>query len=170
MKHKTKLRIWSIFSEPDRAMLKTPSAPVDLPNLGTPAMQKLIDEMLLTMRQAEGIGLAAPQIGQPLRIAVVAGTVDGQAEPYILVNPVTSVIGSEQIDDEEGCLSIPGVFGIVPRAARISLKAFDRHGQPFSLTAEQLLARVIQHEVDHLNGVLFLDRLTSYTKGQEKMT
>jgi len=170
MKKRTKLRIWSIFTETDKTMLKTPTQPVDLSTLQNPETQQLIDDMIKTMKQADGIGLAAPQIGQSIRLAIVAGEVNGQKEPFVLVNPVVNVIGAEQDEGEEGCLSVVGVFGLVPRAATITLKAFDRFGQPWSVTATELFARVIQHEVDHLNGVLFLQRLTSFTKGQEKLS
>lgn len=151
-------------------MLKTPAVPVDLTTLDQPDIQQLIDDMIKTMNQAEGIGLAAPQVGQSIRLAVVDGAVSGQAKPYVLINPIVQVSDPEQSEAEEGCLSIPGVFGLVPRPKKITLKAFDRHGQPWSIPAEQLLARVIQHEVDHLNGTLFLDRLTSFTRGQEKLS
>ncbi len=151
-------------------MLKTASKPVDLSTLASAGMQQLIDDMIKTMQQAEGIGLAAPQIGQPIRLAIVAGEVGDRSEPLVLVNPVVSINDPKQVESEEGCLSIPGVFGMVPRAGHITLKAFDRHGQPWSLQAGELLARVVQHEIDHLNGLLFLDRLTSYTKGQEKIS
>lgn len=170
MKRKTKLRIWSVFTHGDTTMLKTPAQPVDLSTLQNPETQQMIDDMIKTMKQADGIGLAAPQIGQSIRLAIVAGEVNGQKEPFVLINPVVSVIGAGQIEGEEGCLSIAGVFGLVPRAEKITLKAFDRFGQPWSTQATELFARVIQHEVDHLNGVLFLQRLTSFTKGQEKLS
>lgn len=170
MKRKTKLRIWSLFESADQSMLKTSAQVVDVSSLAESATQQLIDDMIKTMNQANGIGLAAPQIGQSIRLAVVSGDIADRSEPFVLVNPIVSVVRAEQVEGEEGCLSIPGVFGIVPRAANITLKAFDRHGQPWTLPASELLARVIQHEVDHLNGILFLDRAISYTKGQEKLS
>lgn len=150
-------------------MLKTSARPVDLALLITPEMQQLIDDMVKTMFQAQGIGLAAPQIGKSLRLAVVSGELQNRSAPLVLINPTVSAIGTEQQNDEEGCLSVPGVFGLVPRAIHMAVKAFDRHGQPWSLTADNLLARVIHHEVDHLNGILFLERATGITKGQEKL-
>ena len=150
-------------------MLRTPGQLVDLSTLENTDMQELIDQMITSMHQAEGIGLAAPQIGRSLRLTVIAGEVQGHREPLILINPVVEVIGTEQNTGEEGCLSITGVFGQVVRASRIRVKAFDRRGQLFVTTAEDLFARVILHEVDHLNGVLFIDRATSITKGQEKL-
>ncbi len=170
MKRKTKLPIWSYFNTVQRALLTETAQPIHVSGIGQPTMQKLIDDMLITMKQAKGIGLAAPQIGQSIRLAVISGEIDERVEPYVLINPVLQVAGTTQVEGEEGCLSIPGVFGMVPRAATISLKAFDRLGQPWSMDAHELLARVIQHEVDHLNGVLFLERLTTYTKGQEKIS
>lgn len=150
-------------------MLKTPARLVDLPSLATKDMQKLIDNMIKTMWQADGVGLAATQIGKSMRLAVIVGEGGGRTEPLILVNPTISVVGTEQNISEEGCLSVPGVFGNVARASHIIVKAFDRHGQAWTKPADDLFARIIQHEIDHLNGVLFIDRTTDFTKGQEKL-
>jgi peptide deformylase len=167
MKRHTTLRIWSIFSEADVAMLRTPALPVALAECALPEMQQRIDDMIATMYQAEGIGLAAPQIGVNQRIAVIAAEVAGRSAPLVLLNPTIEALGTEQESGEEGCLSIPKVYGMVPRAITVQLKACDRHGQPYTLQAKGLFARVLQHEVDHLNGVLFIDRATSYTKGEK---
>lgn len=164
----TRLRIWSLFNADDVSMLRTPGQPMSLDQLDQPEMQQRIDDMLLTMRKAEGIGLAAPQIGQSLRLAVIDRAVDDVlTDDLVMMNPTWQPIGANQENGEEGCLSIPKVFGMVSRHFAIRLTYFDRHGQQQSLDARGLLARVIQHECDHLNGVLFIDHATSYTKGQE---
>lgn len=170
MKHRTKLRILSIFNTADRQLLKTSAELVDLRTLAHDGMQRLIDDMITTMWRADGVGLAATQIGRSLRLAIVVGQVNGRAEPFVLINPTVTVFGDEQNSGEEGCLSVPGVFGIVKRATRINLKAFDRYGQPWSLPAADMFARIIQHEIDHLNGTLFIDRTSDITKGREKLS
>jgi peptide deformylase len=117
-------------------------------------IHKLLDDMAETMYDAEGVGLAAPQIGISKRVAVVdAGDEHGLVE---LVNPQIVEQEGEELG-VEGCLSIPGLTGEVRRAKKIKVTAQDRDGQPFTLEATDLLARAIQHEIDHLNGVLFID-------------
>jgi peptide deformylase len=125
----------------------------------TEELQHLIDDMFETMHACEGIGLAAPQVGRLERLAVV----EVDERPIVLINPeVISGEGSERA--EEGCLSIPDVFGEVERSSRVMVRALDRHGQPFELEASGLLARAIQHEIDHLHGKLFIDYLSFLKK------
>ena len=119
-------------------------------------IRRLIDDMFATMHEAKGIGLAAPQVGRLERIAVV--DVDGD-RPLALVNPeIVSVEGT--IKGEEGCLSIPDVFADVERNARVVVRALDRNGEPFTVEGTELLARCLQHEIDHLHGKLFIDHLS----------
>lgn len=121
----------------------------------TDELRTLIDDMFETMYAAEGIGLAAPQVGRAERVFVA--DVDGT--PYVFVNPeIAAREGSER--GEEGCLSIPEIFGDVDRAAWVRAHAVDRDGNPFELEASGLLARCIQHELDHLDGKLFIDYLS----------
>lgn len=168
MPKKTKLRVWTIFSPGDERLLRTPGESVALADISGQTVQRLLDDMLVTMKQAQGIGLAAPQIGQSLRIAVIAREVDPALPgPLILINPIITQPSSDQVPIEEGCLSIPGVFGIIRRAEGITVRYFDRFGQVHNMTTAGLLARVIQHEVDHLHGVLFIDRQPEFTRGQE---
>jgi peptide deformylase len=115
-------------------------------------LHKLLDDMAETMYDANGVGLAAPQIGILKRVVVV-DTGEGLIE---LVNPEIIAKEGEQFGPE-GCLSIPGLTGDVRRALKARVRAQDRHGQPFEVEGEELLARAFQHEVDHLNGVLFID-------------
>ncbi len=122
-------------------------------------LKRLIDDMFTTMYAAEGIGLAAPQVGRMERLAVV----DVEGARYVLINPeIVAREGSARA--EEGCLSIPDVFGEVERPQRITLRALDADGEPFELAADELLARCIQHEVDHLHGKLFLDYLSVFKR------
>lgn len=125
----------------------------------TDDLKRLIDDMFTTMYAAEGIGLAAPQVGRTERLAVV----DVEGARYTLINPeIISRDGSARA--EEGCLSIPEVFGEVERSQRITVRALDADGSPFELAASELLARAIQHEIDHLHGKLFLDYLSVFKR------
>lgn len=120
----------------------------------TDELRQLIGDMFTTMYAAEGIGLAAPQIGRTERLAVV----DVEGAKYTLINPeILAREGAARA--EEGCLSIPDVFGEVERPQRITVRAMDIEGRPFELAADELLARAIQHEIDHLHGRLFIDYL-----------
>jgi peptide deformylase len=127
-------------------------------------IQRLIDDMVETMREYDGVGLAAPQVHVGLRLAVleIPGD-DERAEESValtvLVNPVVSPVGSETEVGWEGCLSIPDLRGQVPRLTHLRLVAFDRDGSRYSLEASGFFARVIQHECDHLDGNVYLDRM-----------
>ncbi len=126
-------------------------------------IKKLLDDMAQTMYAANGVGLAAPQVGASLRIIVLdAG--EGLLE---LVNPVV-VAGEGSEAGNEGCLSIPGVYGEVERCAKVRVEGFTREGKKVVLEGEGFLARVLQHEIDHLDGVLFIERASSLYKGQQE--
>ena len=131
--------------------------------IDTPSMQRLIDDMFDTMNEYVGIGLAAPQVHQDRRL-FVAGVDDPNStmQPVVMINPEIEVIDDEKEEDWEGCLSIPDIRGKVIRAKNIRVRFLDRHGRLQQLTATGFPARVIQHETDHLNGVLFVDRMTSF--------
>ena len=120
------------------------------------SLRQLSEDMLETMYDAPGVGLAAPQIGLSLRFFVFDAK--GGAGPGAVANPVLSGLEGEQVD-EEGCLSIAGLWAVSPRAMRARVDGFDVDGRPISLSAEGLLARIFQHETDHLHGTLFIDRL-----------
>ena len=125
----------------------------------TGELKQLVEQMFTTMYAAEGIGLAAPQVGRTERLAVV----DVEGAKYALINPeIVAREGSARA--EEGCLSIPDVFGEVERPQRVTVRALDIDGKPFELAADELLARCIQHEVDHLHGKLFLDYLSVFKR------
>ena len=124
--------------------------------------RNLAKEMLQSMYSAKGIGLAAPQVGISQELLVIdINFEDSGAEPLILINPEITAFGSTLNSYEEGCLSIPGVYLNVVRPSTIKLKFRDEMGRPRKMNADGLLARCIQHEVDHLKGILFLDRVTS---------
>jgi peptide deformylase len=120
------------------------------------SLHRLLDDLLETMRDAPGIGLAANQIGVPLRVAVI----ELEEKVTELINPQI-VRASGEVIDWEGCLSIPGFVAEVKRAAKVTVKAQDRHGKEFRIKGEELFARALQHEIDHLNGILYIDYLES---------
>jgi peptide deformylase len=131
----------------------------------TPEIRKTIEDMVDTMYDEVGLGLAAPQVGVSLRLMVVADE-DGR-EARALINPVITEQGGE-IVAEEGCLSLPGIFAPVKRAEWVRLEAHDPEGTAVSIIARGLRARVLQHEMDHLDGVLFIDRLDPVTRDRIK--
>ena len=125
----------------------------------TEELRRLMDDMFETMYAAKGIGLAAPQVGRTERIAVI----DVDDNPFVVVNP--EIVHAEgTIKGEEGCLSIPEVYGDVERSARVLVRALDRRGKPFEIEATELLSRCLQHEIDHLHGKLFLDYLGPFKR------
>jgi peptide deformylase len=139
-----------------RPGLAAPAAPVELFDS---ALERLIDDMVETMYAAPGIGLAAPQVGVPLRVCVIDLTVGKRdGELLTLVNPEFVEREGMQLEDE-GCLSLPGFTATVPRPLRAVVRARDRHGAERTVEGTGLLARALQHEIDHLDGRLFLDRL-----------
>jgi peptide deformylase len=130
----------------------------------TAEIKRIIADMTETMWHQIGIGLAAPQVGLPHRILVMD---DGQGGAQALINPeIESRSGT--IREEEGCLSLPGVFGVVERSKTITVRAMDADGKPVSFEAAGLKARIVQHELDHLDGVLFIDRLPPVTRDRIK--
>jgi peptide deformylase len=136
------------FGDP---VLKSRAAPVDKFD---ESLEQLAEDMLETMREYEGVGLAANQVGRLKRILVAAL----EDEEYVIVNPEINETGDESEKDVEGCLSIPEIQVEVERPTRVTISGQDRSGAPVRLEAEGLLARILQHEMDHLNGVLILDR------------
>ena len=149
-------------------VLRTKAQPVPVAEIGSVRIQRLIDDMFETMREYSGIGLAAPQVHEAVRVFVagirsapIAGymTDDGEMPLVTMINPQLSLIGEPTDRGWEGCLSIPDIRGLVPRAPEVRVQAYDRHGKRFTLTARGLPARVIQHETDHLDGILFFDRM-----------
>jgi peptide deformylase len=131
--------------------------------LRSPAIQTLIDNMMETMVEYNGVGLAAPQIHESLSLAVIESHGPrGDIPMMVLVNPNVTVLDEELIDDWEGCLSIPELRGRVPRWRKLRVDALDRHGNKLELVAEGFAARVVQHEFDHLMGKVYLDRMHDF--------
>jgi peptide deformylase len=119
-------------------------------------LQRLIDDMIETMRAAPGVGLAGPQVGIPLRLAVIE--VDDKIT--VIINPEI-IKRSGEVELDEGCLSVPGYWGKLLRSEQVTVKARNRDGREFRLSAEGLLAQALQHEIDHLDGMLYIDRMAS---------
>ncbi|MGQ0607936.1 MAG: peptide deformylase [Chloroflexota bacterium] len=131
----------------------------------TPEIRRTVEDMIDTMYDEVGIGLAAPQVGISLRLMVVGHEKSGEARA--IVNPVIAEQGGE-VTAEEGCLSLPGIFAPVTRAEWVRLEGQDLDGESVSIKARGLTARVFQHEMDHLDGVLFIDRLDAMTRDRIK--
>jgi peptide deformylase len=156
-------------------VLRARARAVDPGQIRSPVIQRLIDDMFDTMREYQGVGLAAPQVHESVRI-FVAGFApspeddeeeddedDDRRVPLMaLINPEITPASPEVVEDWEGCLSIPDLRGRVPRARQITVRAYDRKGKRIEVRASGFTARVIQHETDHLDGVLFLDRMKSF--------
>jgi peptide deformylase len=144
----------NILIYPDPFLLKK-AAPVSRVD---EKVRELIRDMFETMRAASGVGLAAPQLGVGKRVIVDISHVEKEVAPLALVNP--EIVESRGLEEgTEGCLSLPGIEGVVPRAGFVLVKARDEQGRPVQLTAHGFLARALQHEIDHLDGVLFIDRI-----------
>jgi peptide deformylase len=156
--------------------LRTVAQAVEPSRLGEPAAQALIDDMIETMRAAHGVGLAAPQVGTSLQVFVyelMPPSPDQQEPPppaseraaaatiplHVVVNPMLTPQAGELVYDWEGCLSIPDLRGLVPRHPAVRVRGLDREGRALDYVADGFEARIIQHEYDHLNGVVFLDRM-----------
>jgi len=138
--------------------LRTKAVPVDPARVTEPAFQKLLDDMFETMYEAPGIGLAASQVDVHQRFMVIDVS-EEHDRPLVFINPEILVKAGEQVY-QEGCLSVPGIFADVTRANEITVRAVGRDGQPFELQIDGLLAVCIQHEMDHLDGKLFVDYLS----------
>lgn len=144
------------------AVLKKASVPVDYEAMKKD-LPKLLKDMWATMHSVRGVGLAAPQIGLNIRLSVIDVRPNGKPQPLVLINPEIVAL-SGTITDEEGCLSLPGLYAKIKRASRAKIRAFDAHNQPYELEGEGLLARAFQHETDHLDGKLFIDHLAFVDK------
>jgi peptide deformylase len=147
-------------------VLRERAAEVTGDRFGTRFLRDLGRDLIRTMHEGSGVGLAAPQIGVPLRVFAYYLPAEGatpELPPRVLVNPRLTLHGLADEPGWEGCLSIPGLRGLVPRHARLRVEALDVDGTPLALDAEGFHARVIQHEFDHLDGILFLDRMATMT-------
>jgi peptide deformylase len=161
--------------------LRVKARAIERADIRGPAVQKLIDDMIETMIEYRGVGLAAPQVREGVRLFVATlpadddedegegegegrheGEDDARSGTVVIINPELIPVRSETLEDWEGCLSIPDIRGRVPRAREIIVRALDRYGERIELRAHDYPARVIQHETDHLDGILFFDRMRSF--------
>ena len=145
-------------------VLRERARPLDKSDIRSAAFQKLIDDMIDTMHEYHGVGLAAPQVHEGLRlfVALLDDEPDAKSEAAVIINPEIVPNGSAIEEGWEGCLSIPDIRGMVPRYTDIRLKALDRAGRAIELPLKNFPARIAQHETDHLDGVLFFDRMQSF--------
>ncbi|MEC9356252.1 MAG: peptide deformylase [Pseudomonadota bacterium] len=158
------MALMTILHHPD-ARLREKARPVEQFD---GKLQRLIDDMFETMYDAPGVGLAATQVGIALRLAVMdCAREDGHSEPMVMINPeILEPLDLETMD--EGCLSVPGFSDKVQRYNRLRLKALDREGNPYEIEAEGLLAQCVQHEIDHLDGKLYIDYLSALKRERIK--
>lgn len=131
--------------------------------IGSSEAKKLVSEMLETMKEKRGVGIAAPQINEGVQ-AIIVDTADG---PLALYNPKLLKASKKKESGEEGCLSVAGVYGIVPRFSSVEVEAQNEKAETIRIKADGFFARVLQHEIDHINGVLFIDRATRITEGKD---
>jgi peptide deformylase len=150
-------------------VLRKVTEAVSQPELHSPALQKFIDDMIETMKEYDGVGLAADQVHESKQIAVLE-VADNPRYPEkprvpltVLVNPAITLLSEEMEEDWEGCLSIPDLRGMVPRYKSVRVQALDRDGKAIDFVADEFHARVIQHEFDHLNGKVYLDRMRDFS-------
>ena len=145
-------------------VLRERARPLDRSDIKSAVVQKLIDDMIDTMHEYHGVGLAGPQVHEPLRlfVALLDEEPDAKTEATVIINPEIVANAPEMEEGWEGCLSIPDIRGKVPRYTDIQLKALDRAGRSIELSLKNFPARVAQHETDHLEGVLFFDRMTTF--------
>ena len=144
-------------------VLREKAEALDKSAFRNPLQQKLIDDMIDTMHEYHGVGLAAPQVHEGIRlfVAMLAEEPDAKTPATVVINPEIVPVADSREEGWEGCLSIPDIRGMVPRYKEITLKALDRDGRPCDMQLKNFAARVAQHEADHLDGVLFFDRMQS---------
>ena len=145
-------------------ILRKPTQPVTFPL--SKEIQKLSKDMIDTVRNADGIGLAAPQVGKSVKVIVI--NLEKNGVPLMaLYNPKVVSRGFKKVDIEEGCLSIPKVFGLVKRPKKVVIEAQNAEGEKVRFTDDGWIARVAQHEIDHIDGILIIDLIKKYTQGEE---
>ena len=155
-------------------VLRQIARPLSVDEIRSDATRRLIEEMRETMRAAPGVGLAAPQIGESIQLAVIEDRIDytkdvsseelvaRQRSPvdfHVIINPKISIVGETTVDFFEGCLSVEGFVAIVRRAANVRVECLNERAEPITITAQGWYARILQHEIDHLNGTLYIDRM-----------
>ena len=159
-------------------VLREIARPLSVDEIRSDATRRLIEEMRETMRAAPGVGLAAPQIGESIQLAVIEDRIDyskdvsseelaaRQRSPvdfHVIINPKSSLVGESTVDFFEGCLSVEGFVAVVSRAANVRVECLNERAEPITITAQGWYARILQHEIDHLNGTLYIDRMETRT-------
>ncbi len=152
--------IYEIVKEPEK-ILREQARPLSAEEMNTPRLHKLVKDMISTMYESKGVGLAAPQIGLSERIIVIG---EPEKEPFGVINPQIAKRSFGANDSEEGCLSVPGTWGIVRRSNSVTVTGFNPDGTPFRKTARGFEATIFQHEIDHVNGILFVDKAKRIAK------
>lgn len=151
------MKIERLFTTEDPEV-RTVSRAITAEELATKEMQEFLDELVVAMLKYDGIGIAAPQVGFPVQAIVIAKEYSKTDEHLVLINPRVASASKRTAVMEEGCLSVPGIVGPVERPVKARIKAWDRNGEPLDIKAKGMYARVLQHEVDHLNAILFIDK------------
>ncbi len=137
--------------------LRQRSRELRMEEITTPKFQAFLDKLIYTMQVSDGVGIASPQIGENIRAVIVNGT----GHPECLINPEIIKKSDALLDSEEGCFSVPGKYGIVQRHKKVTVRALNRHGRKIEMEVKNFPAFVVQHEVDHLDGILFIDKATN---------
>lgn len=153
------MTIKPVFTNPN-PILRKPSVEIDESEITSSSIKTLIKDLKETMAVERGVGIAAPQVGVHLRIILID---IGSSGPKAFINPRIVRTSLRKIDSEEGCLSVPGVFGIVRRYRGVVVEAYNEKAEPITIRAEEFPATVFQHEIDHLNGILFIDKVVRFT-------
>ncbi len=151
-----------IIKYPNKILRKI-SIPLEKKFFNTNKLNEFLDQMIKITEKYDGIGLAAPQIGVNLQIIYLQ---PNKKEKFFLINPKIYHFSEQQILEEEGCLSLPNIFGKVLRPEEIIVQGFNPQGERIEINTGKLLARIIQHEIDHLNGILFIDKVIKFTQGE----
>ncbi len=161
--------ILNILTDPN-PILRTIGREISTADLSDEKFNFFVNNLKETMYAKDGVGIAAPQAGESLKVCIIAKDyTNDKTEDLILINPVWQKMTIRKVSAEEGCLSVPDIFGKVKRYKKISLTALDISGQPINLIAEDFFARIIQHEVDHLHGVLFIDKAKGLYRIEKKL-
>ena len=170
------MSMYSILPHESNSVLRQDAQHILIKDIPSPKIQKLIREMrALLSVEKNGVALAAPQVGEALQLFIVADSVFKKSDddtvmsfvPRVYINPKLLKISRGKKDKHEGCLSVRGVWGMVPRAEKATIQAYDEHGTLFTRGASGLLAHIFQHEVDHLHGILYTDKATSLSEEEE---
>ncbi|MCX6782190.1 MAG: peptide deformylase [Candidatus Magasanikbacteria bacterium] len=161
--------VLNILTDPN-PILRTPGREVTAADLSDKNFKIFVNDLKETMRGRDGVGIAAPQVGQSIKVCIIAKEYAGDnMDDLILVNPVWEKKSIKRFWGEEGCLSVPEIFGKVKRYKKISISAMNLSGKPIKIEAEDFFARIVQHEIDHLNGILFIDKAKDLYREDKKL-